>query len=98
MLDLPDQNAYMEIQFYSRSINMMMTWLYDAIKKSNLGKTWTTIVSYLEIVGCTEYAGQMRSLGIIYFSPQGFSDHRAYGHFNKVSTFNKIEQSQVENS
>ncbi|KAK2181254.1 hypothetical protein NP493_404g00007 [Ridgeia piscesae] len=85
VLDLPDQNAYMEIQFYSRSINMMMTWLYDAIKKSNLGKTWTTIVSYLEIVGCTEYAGQMRSLGIIYFSPKGFSDHRAYGHFNKVS-------------
>lgn len=77
-------DCYEEVEFYSRSIGMMIGWLYDAIKASVLGEVWNTVICYQKIVMCTEDVGTLRSLGIIYLSQGGFRNNKAFDRFMEV--------------
>ena len=85
-IDTKGVDCFEKIDFYSRSIGMMIGWLHEAIKDSVLGDVWNLVVCYQKIVICMEDVGTMRSLGIIYLSQSGFRNDNAYNRFVQVNS------------
>ena len=82
-LELLNQTLYDEILFYSGSIKVFVRWLYDAIKESEYGTIWKTLVAYQKVVVAKEDIGVERALGSAYFSLGGFVSQTIYEWYNE---------------
>ena len=82
-LELLNQTLYDEILFYSGSIKVFVRWLYDAIKESEHGTIWKTLVAYQKVVVAKEDVGVERALGSAYFSLGGFVSQMIYEWYNE---------------
>lgn len=88
-LDLLKHSVLDELAFYTENLNVLMRWMYIALKETRYSTLWKAIVAYQKVVFSKEDVGIERALGSYFFSNGGFTQHDTYDWFNKqINVFN----------
>ncbi|XP_052094557.1 uncharacterized protein LOC127730286 [Mytilus californianus] len=77
-LDVYNQSVETELNFYSNSIMVLLTWLYDSVSESSTGSVWKDVVAYQEIIVSSELFGRERALGVSFYATGGFETREEY--------------------
>lgn len=72
-----------EIDFYSKSIDVIITWLYNTITESKFSLIWKLLVAYQKLSSAKENLGVERALGTMFYARGGFETQEYYENYNK---------------
>lgn len=79
------KNSYdlnMEIDFYTKIIDVVIVWLYKSITQGKFAEVWKTLVAYLKLTSGKQDIGIERALGTLFYVHGGFSSHVLFENYN----------------
>ena len=71
-----------EIDFYSRSIDTIILWLYNTITESKFSLIWKLLVAYQKLSSAKENLGVERALGTMFYARGGFESRTYFENYN----------------
>ncbi|XP_052083525.1 uncharacterized protein LOC127720814 [Mytilus californianus] len=71
-----------EIDFYSKSIDTIIIWLYNTITESKFSLIWKLLVAYQKLSSAKENLGVERALGTMFYARGGFESRTYFENYN----------------
>lgn len=72
-----------EIDFYSKSIDVIILWLYNTITESKFSFVWKLLVAYQKLSSAKENLGVERALGTMFYARGGFETQEYFENYNR---------------
>ncbi|XP_021366509.1 uncharacterized protein LOC110458877 [Mizuhopecten yessoensis] len=84
-------NLHVEIEFYTKVIDVVIVWLYKSITRGQFAVVWKTLVAYLKLTSGKQDVGIERALGTLFFVQGGFKTREYFEMYNnRISRFKAL--------
>lgn len=75
-------DLHVEIDFYTKIIDVVIVWLYKSITRGQFAVVWKTLVAYLKLTSGKQDVGIERALGTVFYVQGGFKTRQYFELYN----------------